>query len=195
MRKFWTADGGMIIIPPKAENHLVAHPEVRDFLPEAIGRVMLPSDGAFLSTEVEMGRVVGRSGCVETYPISPSDRSLFAQRIGRERPSRVIIGEGEETTKVVVLAFASRGEARTYILVTSWVGSLAPKEPWDPMIKSREEYQDCLQFWCSNALVWDSTGMSEPFESSWAEVLFRAVAELIESGDKESLDQYFANRR
>jgi hypothetical protein len=152
---------------------LVAHPEVRGLLLEAIGRVVLPRDGAFLSTEVEMGRIVGRSGCVSTPPIDPSERSLFAQRIGRERPSRVILGEGEETTKVVVLAFASRGEAGTYVLATSWVGGLAAKEPWDPMIRSQGEYQGSLGFWCSHALVWDSAVMSAPFESTWDDVLKR----------------------
>ncbi len=171
MREFKTACGGRVIVPRKAEDHLVAHPEVRDLLPEAIGRVVLPRNGAFLSAEVEMERIVGRSGCVKTPPIDLTDRLLFAQRIGRDKPSRVIVGEGEETTKVVILAFSSREEAGTYVLVTSWVGSLAPKEPWDRMITSEEEYQRCLQFWCSNALVWDPTVMSDTFESSWEEVL------------------------
>ncbi len=173
MSAFKTACGGTIIVLRKAKGHLVAHPEVLNLLPEAIGKVVLPQDGAFLSTEVEMGRIVGRSGRVSTPLISTSDQSLFAQRIGRERPSRVLICEGELTTKVVVLAFASKEEVGTYFLVTSWVGSLARKEPWDPMIKSPEEYQDCLQFWCSNALVWDPAVMSEPFESTWEIVLNR----------------------
>lgn len=173
MRKFKTACGGVIVIPRKAEDHLVAHPEVRNLLSEAIGRVALPrnGNGAFLSTEVEMGRVVGLSGCVQTLSVGMNDRTVFALRVGRDRPSRVIVGEGEETTKVVVLAFPERGEADTYVLVTSWVGSLAPKEPWDPNIRNDAEYQECLRFWCSHALVWDPAVMSEPFESSWAEVL------------------------
>jgi len=171
MRKYKTIDGGTIVVPPKAEDHLRAHPEVDEILAEAVAKIRLPRDGAFLSVEIEMGRIMGRSGCVSTPPINPSDRSLFAQRIGRERPSRIIVGEGEETTQVVILAFASREEAGMYVLVTSWIGSLARKEPWDPMIRSQEEYQDCLQFWCSNALVWDPAVMSEPFESNWVEIL------------------------
>lgn len=171
MRKFRTACGGVIVIPQKAEGHLRAHPEVTNVLPEAIALVRLPLDGAFLSTEVEMGRTVGRDGRVKTALIDSSDRALFAQRVGRDHPSRMIIGEGEETAKVVILAFAARGEANTYVLVTSWVGSLARKEPWDPMIKSQGEYQECLHFWCSNALVYDSSVMGEPFESSWEKVL------------------------
>ena len=171
MREFKTACGGRVIVPQKAENHLRAHPEVEGILAEAIALVRLPRDDAFLSAEVEMERIIGRSGCVSTPPISPSDWSFFAQRIGRERPSRIVIGEGEETTKIVVLAFASRGETRTYVLVTSWVGSLAPKEPWDPMIRTQGERQESLDFWCSHALVWDPAVMLNPFESSWGEVL------------------------
>ncbi len=172
MREFKTACGGRIIVPQKAEDHLRAHPEVEELLTEAVALVRLPRDSAFLSAEVELGRIVGRSGAVKTTPIVPTDRTLFAQRVGRAKPTRVVVGkEGEETTKVVVLAFPARGEAGTYVLVTSWIGSLAPKEPWDPMIKTPEEYQDCLQFWCSNALVWDPAVMLEPIESSWEEIL------------------------
>ncbi len=171
MREFKTACGGRIVVPRKAEDHLRAHPEVVDLLPEAVARVRLPRNGVFLSAEVEMGRVVGRSGCVKTPPITPTDHTLFAQRVGRDKSSRVIMGEGEETTKVVVLAFASREEAGTYVLVTSWAGSLARKEPWDPMIKTQAEHQESLDFWCSNALVWDSSVMGEPFESTWEQIL------------------------
>jgi hypothetical protein len=171
MHKFKTVCGGTIVVPRKAEDHLVAHPNVHDLLREAVALVRLPHAGAFLSAEVEMGRVVGLSGRVSTPSISPSDRTLFAQRIGRDRPSRVVISDGEETTKVVVLAFASREETGTYVLVTSWVGSLAPKEPWDQNIHGEAEHQKCLHFWCYNALLWDPAVMSAPFESSWTEVI------------------------
>jgi hypothetical protein len=170
-REYRTACGGRIVVPPKTADHLRAHPEVVEHLGDAIARVRLPDGGAFLRVAVEMNQLVGRSGCVQTPLIGLQDKSLFAQRIGRERPSRVVIGEGEETTKFVVLAFPARGETGTYVLVTSWVGSLAFKEPWDSMIKTQEEYQESLGFWCSNALVWDADVMSAPFESTWEEIL------------------------
>lgn len=171
MRNFKTACGGHIIVPRKVEYHLVAHPEVRELMPEAIGRMFLPRNGGFLSAEVEMERIIGWSRCVSTPQIAISDPVLFAQRIGRNKPSRVIVGEGEETTKVVILAFASREEAGTYVMVTSWVGPLAPKEPWDPNIRNDAERQECLSFWCTHALAWDPTVMSDHFESSWVNVL------------------------
>lgn len=171
MQKLKTACGGFVVIPPKAMDHLVAHPDVHNVLPEAVSRVILPRDGTFLTAEIEMGRVVGRSGCVKAPPINIGDRALFAQRIGRNFPSRVILREGEETTKIAVLAFASRENMGTYVLVTSWVGPCATKEPWDQSINSTKEFQHCLQFWRHNALAWKPTIMSEPFESSWEDIL------------------------
>ena len=171
--EFKTACGGMILVPPKAQEHLRAHPEVGKLLAEAIGQLLLPPRGKFLAVEVEMGRVVGRSGCVPTAPIGPRDSGAFALRVGRERPSRVIVGvEGPETTKVVVLAFPAREEARTYVLVTSYVGVLAPKEPWDRRLApGSSQHHESLDFWCSHALVYSPEVMGEVFASSWDEVL------------------------
>jgi hypothetical protein len=170
--KFKAACGGTIVVPPKVEQHLWAHPEVRDLLPLAIGRMKLPLDGSFISTEVEMGHVVGRSGCVATPPIGLDDQRFFALRVGREKPSRVILDvEGPETTKVVVMAFPSRESRGVYILVTSFVGQLAPKEPWDKNIRSQSELQESLDFWCSHALIYDPEISGPVFESTWRQVL------------------------
>lgn len=40
-----TACGGTLTILPKAQEHLRAHPDVLDFLPEAIARITLPKTG------------------------------------------------------------------------------------------------------------------------------------------------------
>lgn len=172
MKVYITACGGSIVVLPKAEDHLRAHPEVQTLLQEAIGRVRLPQDGSFLAVEAQMGRVVGRSGCVATPHIRFDDPASFALRTGREKPSRVVLdAEGPETTKVVVLAFASKESRGQYVLVTSFVGELAPKEPWDRNIRSQEELQESLDFWCSHALAYDPSVMGEPFASTWRRVL------------------------
>lgn len=38
-----------------------------------------------------MGRAIGRIPVVETPPILPNERTLFACRKGRTRPSRVVL--------------------------------------------------------------------------------------------------------
>ena len=171
MVEYRTACGGTIIVPPRAEEHLRAHPEVGVLLAEVIGRVTLPCDGQFLALAVEMGRVIGRSGCVKAPRVGINDSEKFAQRVGRDKPSRVVIGvEGPEVTTVVILAFASK-EARTYVLVTAFVGGLAPKEPWDRNLGSELERQESLEFWSTHALVYDASVMGDPFESSWGAIL------------------------
>jgi len=122
-RKFTTACGGFINISPKSENHLQAHPDVNKFLPEAICRVVLPSSG-FMSAEVEFDRFIGKTSRVKTAPCDIDTSILFAQRNGRDKPSRVApIGTiGEDTRSIVILATPSRSEPRTYELVTSWLG-------------------------------------------------------------------------
>lgn len=172
--EYKTACGGTIVVPSKAQEHLRVHPEVHGLLQEAVGRLALPEDGRFLAVAVEMGRVVGKSGCAETPCVGPDDPAFFALRVGRDKPSRVTLGvQGPDMTKVVVLAFASRESARTYVLVTSFVGELAPKEPWDRNIRSQGEFQKSLDFWSSHALVHDPAVMAEPFQSTWNQVLGR----------------------
>lgn len=167
-----TACGGTIIVPPKAEDHLRAHPEVGVILAEVIGRVMLPRDCGFLAVAVNMGRVVGRSGCVKAPRVGFNDPAKFALRVGREKPSRVIVGvEGPEVTTVVILAFPAKELTGTYVLVTAFVGELAPKEPWDRNLGSELERQESLEFWSTHALVFDASVMGGSFESSWGEIL------------------------
>lgn len=170
-REYATACGGRIVVPRKTADHLRAHPEVVPHLGDAIARVRLPG-GAFLRVAVEMGRLVGRSGLVETAPIAVDEPALFARRVGRDFASRVVVGEsGPEVSTIAVLAFADEASPRTYVLVTAFVGALAPREPWDPNFESETERTEALEFWSRNALVWDPAVMSEPFESTWAEIL------------------------
>ena len=171
--EFSTGCGGIIMVPFSAQEHLRAHPEVSELLAEAIGRLSLPSGGQFLAIEVEMGRVIGRSNCVSTEPINSNELVTFASRTGRERASRVIVGvEGPETTRVSVLAFASKEDERKYVLITSFVGELAPKEPWDrSLISGSAEHQESLDFWCRHALIHQPEIMDDVFESTWDEVL------------------------
>ena len=169
---YTTACGGRLVVPRKTREHLLAHPDVVGLLDEVTGLIQLPSDGSFLATEVNLGRVLGRSGCVATTPISMNESTLFAQRVAREKPTRVVVGmEGPKTSLVALLAFASREPGRTYVLITAWRGPIAPKEPWDKTLGSEGEKAVALKFWCHNALVYDPAVMGEPFESTWEEVL------------------------
>lgn len=173
--KYKTACGGYLTISACVHSHLLAHPDVIAHLPEAASKLHLPSDGTKLECEVPMGRVIGRAGVVKTPLIQTHDRALFALRNNRKFPSRVSPpgAVGDESTTVVVIA-KPRACQDEYELITAWVGALARKEPWDPHISTGEEFEGCLRFWSTTALVFDAATMAPAVESNWAEVLASA---------------------
>lgn len=164
-----TKCGGALVLPSKTKEHLVAHPEVGDMLEEVAGLIELPRDGSFLAREVDLGRVVGRSGCISAPAVGSEGEATFALRAGRRKPSRVAVGAvGPEVSTMVVLAFAGK-EPRTYVAITAYVGALAPKEPWDTA--PGKEREASLAFWSSHALVWDPGVMGQPIVSTWSAII------------------------
>lgn len=172
MNQYRTACGGTINIPQQAQHHLIAHPNVGEHLHAAIGKIHFPVIRRKIEAEIDMGHVVGRSGVVRTTPLQIGERALFSLRANRKMPSRVVnAGElGDETSTIVVVARPSLIENQ-YDLVTSWIGGLARKEPWDGSIVERNEFQECLKFWNATSLVYDPAVMGPVFESSWRDVL------------------------
>jgi hypothetical protein len=169
--QYKTACGGRLLVPQKAKEHLLAHPDAAQFFPDAASRMVLPTEG-FAAVEIEMGHLIGREGVVKMPMCGLSTQILFAQRNGRERASRVApMGlKGEEVSTMVILAYPSRTEKNSYVLISTWIGKLAQKEPWDKNIASETELHECIQYWCSHALEYDPTVMGVPFESTWEKV-------------------------
>ena len=168
--QFLAACGSRIEINERVLRHLEAHPEVMALLPEAICKIRLPPN-AFAEIEVGMNRVVGRTNLVATTFSHPSSSMQFAMRKGRNGPTRVTteVSVGPEADKMVlVVKWQSPG---IFQLVTSWIGGLAQKEPWDPSIQNERDFQRCLNFWCSNALLYDPELMEPVFRSSWTDAL------------------------
>lgn len=172
MKQYKTACGGTINISNHAENHLAAHSNVLDHLGRAISRLQLPISPGKFEREIDMGQLIGRAGIVRTNPLDLNVRATFALRKNRKFLSRVTaVGElGEETSKIVVIARPG-SVATQYELITAWVGALARKEPWDATISNQAEFNECLSFWSSTALVYEAETMGPVFESSWREVL------------------------
>lgn len=165
-----TRCGGILLVPARTREHLEAHPEVGGFLEEVASLLELPRDGSFLAAEIDLGRIIGRSGAVEAEEVGLDEPATFALRVGRRKPSRVAVGAvGPEVSTFVVLAFASKEEVGTYVLITSYAGTLAPKEPWDA-VPGRER-EESLTFWGRTALVWDPATCGAPFVSTWRQVI------------------------
>lgn len=172
MLEYRTSCGGTIRVLPKTVEHLKAHPEVTVFLNEAIGLLSLPRRPAKLESVIDLGKAIGRSNLLPTPAVAYDEAAMFAMRHGRRSASRVVEPNnvGPTCSTIVVIAKPTP-IPETYDLLTSWIGKLACKEPWDLSIRSEEERNKCLAFWRSHALIHDSKTMSKMFQSSWQKIL------------------------
>jgi len=163
--------GGFINLTDSLREHLEAHPEILDLIPEIVSKVNIPTDGCRLASQISLGRVVGKSSLINTKKIGLSDKTWFAMRKNRMKASRVIPGETPLDTDIVTIVANPVAENR-YELVTAWFGVFAPKEPWDPYLADDlPAYEESIHFWCSHGLVYSSETMLEPFESNWENIL------------------------
>ena len=168
---FKTSCGGNINLSESVKEHLRAHPNILDLIPEVALRITLPVDGSRLTKQISFNRVVGQSSLINTKKIELSDIAWFAVRKNRMKASRIILGECLADTDIVTI-IANPFAENTYKLVTAWFGILAPKEPWDfDLVGNLSEYKEAIQFWCSHALIYSSDTMHDPFESSWENIL------------------------
>lgn len=170
--KYSTKNNYTIELSERSAQHLKAHPEVAKYLSEAIS-ISTPESGLFQEIEIDLGRPIGNSGLVSGVQVTSSQPTTFAQRNGRPRPSRVVVGNPGDVTNMLTIVIKPIKPA-TFVLITAWVGGLAKKEPWDTSIKSASEKLACLNFWCSHALSYKPDLMDEVFQSTWDNVLSMA---------------------
>lgn len=168
--RYRTACGGTLVPRHDATRYFAAHPEVVGLLDETIGRVRLPAKRAGLNALVDLGRPLGRHGCVEVTDIGLDGIGMFAQRPGRPGLSRVvqIDPNAVEMASTVVVVGTPMDHRSEYWLVTAYVGTEAPPEPWATTDPERRAIS--LAFWRSHALVWNET-MDEPVPRTWRETI------------------------
>lgn len=180
---FLSRCGRRIIANEATQLHLRAHPEVWPLLAEACLRVQLPIDGSTFNDEVEMGKIVGRSGCVTTPRVGLEMKTTFAQRPARLGLSRVIIGVGREVSHVVIVASPvdPNRPDHDYALHTAYIGERAPKEPWNLSITTKEEWLTSFSFWATHALIYDSKVMGPIVMTTWGAVCKAVAAKMSEA--------------
>lgn len=121
------------------------HDGVVALLPVALGQI--ESQGReFFSTQVDFGRVIGKTICVET---GPNDEIVFAQRRGRAGLSRFILNRHPTSTSSLVIILKKAEDDNLYVIVTAFTGALPEPEPWD-----RNATERSREFWSTHALVW-----------------------------------------
>lgn len=172
MAEYKTSDGALVKIPEETRSHLQAHPDVWDVLEEAIAKVNTKGEPLVLA-EVDLGRVVGKSGAVRlsSKVTSQTEKLTFAKRVGRDNWSRVVLDtEAPEVSTVVIIA--SREGDDEYKLLTAYIGWLSEREPTDPEL-TVGELPRVLDFWSSYALVYDPKIFGPIRKLTWPEAVFQ----------------------
>ncbi|MDQ7814267.1 MAG: hypothetical protein RDU25_00460 [Patescibacteria group bacterium] len=170
--KFNAAYGRTILVPQFATEMLKAQPEVLACLEYAIADVVLPEDGSDLGVEVDMGEPIAKNRLIRVGNVGYDETCDFAFRSGRHKPSRVTMVEPTEDVSTVVI-WANRnvkGDPKSYVLRTAYIGTLSPREPW--ACRNEEELcEKSFPFWTGHALAYDPATMSPIFRTSWREVI------------------------
>ena len=132
------------------DEHMLAHKNVTESLiSEAVS--MVDYNPTYWIGEVEMGRVIGLDGCVETHP---GDDVRMETRPGRKLPSRVVYNRLPVPTTILTVGICTDPDDGIVTVFTAFPGKLSPKEPSDPRLKD-EERPEAEAFWASHALVAD----------------------------------------
>lgn len=154
MKAMYTKNNLKVIVPQSTIEHMEAHADVSfRKLKEAVKRI--DYQGGFFKASIDMGRVIGKTTCVE---VGPDDEVQHLYRKNRKGTTPFVKGrEPEDTTNIVVIF--REGRYGNPILITSWYGGLAPMEPWDARRKhcSEEEIRESDEFWSTHALIFDES--------------------------------------
>ena len=138
-------------------SHDEAHPHRMDLAEESIGMLTVPetpADPADRSQTrhcevLDMGRVIGKNHLVET---DEDDAVFFAKRDDRPYPSRMVLKETADETRLTVVLFYAEGK---WILWTNYEGEDGlPEVGCDRYNNGTPEFQQkCREFWATHALV------------------------------------------
>ena len=141
----WQLGSGEIVID-RPQSHVATHPTVLPLLGEALSRIHSRGRNNIVE-EVDLGRVVGETICVETHE---GDEIIYAQRPNRFGLTRFVKNRESEPCGAVTICLNKAEGNGHYILATAYVGHRAPAEPWDTEWATEES----VPFWNTHALVW-----------------------------------------
>lgn len=145
-----TANG--IKVYDRNDGHNDVHPVPQAILEEALLHISTCEN--FVKETINFNRVIGQTTCVS---VDSTDNIVMAYRKGRKGPTPLVLGrEPEDCTSLVVIL--KKCDDEDYILVTTFIGILSEREPWDPaIIPDSAEHQRAITFWNTHALVYDQS--------------------------------------
>lgn len=125
-----------------ALRHFQNNPQLAAYAKRAIAGVSVKVENIMF--DVNMGRVVGLSDCVET---DESDVIVYAKREGQSLYARFVKERQPVPTQFVTVVLQKRGS--DYGLRSAWPGRAVPPFPGSPL-----ETPESYDFWSRHALVW-----------------------------------------
>lgn len=145
---------GIEIYAINQDEHMAAHSSVTDaMLVEALSLVVYNSP--FWMESVDIGHIIGTDNCVS---VSDVDDVRMLYRKGRAGRTPILFGREAPKTSLLTIGICHADDGLETIF-TAFTGAKAPKEPWDPSLKSEEEKAVSKQFWSNHALVYDESAI------------------------------------
>ena len=156
-----TSDGKRVYSRPMSHVHTEDGIDY-EMLEEAIPGIET-GDKERVEAQIEFDHIIGFDKCIE---VGPDDDVKMVYRKNRMGQTPMVIGiSPEETNLLQIILKKDRFDQNKYILATTFLGKIAPREPWDKSIETEEERQECEEFWKTHALIldedlvdWERTG-------------------------------------
>lgn len=130
-----------------ARKHMKAHKDMITMLPDLVDRLTPSNHPGIQVAEIEFGKVIGASDCVQT---DETDTIVFKCRPGRRQPSRMVLNRLPEPTTKISVVYVMNGQ--TVHVISAWFGGLSPKEPHDQSMTAAEAAES-RKFWANHALI------------------------------------------
>lgn len=146
---------GIEIYAINQDKHMAAHAYVTDtMLAEALS--LIDYDAPFWMESVDVGHIIGTDNCVS---VSNMDDVRMLYRKGRSGRTPILFGREAPKTSLLTIGIFHDNKDGLETIFTSFTGAKAPKEPWDPSLKSEEAKAEAERFWATHALVYDESAI------------------------------------
>lgn len=172
-----SSNGTIVYVDDLTINKLQAHPDVLEFLSEAISKLEISENSEHLKVNVDLGRVIGKSGLIETPEIQLETKTYFAYRKNRKYPSH--ISKQRDGTESQTVAITIKKILNKWKLITAYIGLNTPSEPFyyfdkdSWYYKDEKQLQESLDFWTKHAIAYDENTTGDIYESTWTDEIDR----------------------
>jgi len=154
----WRLGSGEVV-KDRPDSHAVTHLSVLPLVGEALQRIESAGRDDIVE-EIDFGRAVGETICVET---NDGDEIVFAQRPNRKGLTRFVKNRQPASCNSVTVCLTKAEDNGHFVLATAYVGKRTPAEPWDTEWATEQS----VPFWNTHALIWGAESFLAGTETKW----------------------------